>query len=873
MMMRRLDASVGQKLAIGFGVVIALVAVLGGVAIVASGRVKTLQDRQAQVVAPRADAAAALELSVLSTAVAARNYILTRAAAERTALDRAVAAIARRHAALIALPQDEDGRTLAGQLGPLVADYQGRLDAFVRVAGAAVPESVWNNAEREAALAREALLDRVRAYGALQDEKAVAARGEVAAATSALVSSIGVVAVLVLLSGGVSAVLVARSVRNPARRIVTAANAMRDGDFTPALDLQRAPGQPAGGGRQFRDELAEAATVFGRMALALRDREARLAAQARLGAVLAANLSPVEVANDALRELASYVGAEVGVIYVALRDGEQADLLQPLGIFALTRRLPPVRIGDGVAGQAAADQRTYLVQDLPADTPYVVDLGLESFRPRSVVAVPMTVGKRAFGVLVLGAVRPLSTEAVGFLEESASQVAVSIDNALSHAHIENLAGRLQEQNARLHAQNEELQAQGEELQAQSEELQAQNEELQAQGEELQVQADELRAQTNHLEDRNARLADAEAHRDRFFAVLGHELRNPLSVISTAAKVLSGGAPADAETAARASIERQIWRLRRLLDDLLDTARLSSGKIMLTRRPLDLAEAATQAVETFAKVAQPAHRVLMDARPVWIDADDARVEQIITNLVGNALKYTPPGGTVTVSTGAEGPDAVLRVTDTGLGIRPEFLPRIFEPFTQDEPDRSGGLGLGLTLVKQLAELHGGGVIATSAGRGRGTTMEVRLPACPPPAPAATIFTPGPLAPSPRSVLIVEDNADARTMLHFALARHGHVVHEASDGPSGVEAATVHEPDIAFIDLDLPGFDGYEVARRLRRAGRERPRLIAVSGYGRPEDRRRALEAGFDDHLVKPIDLDRVTAMLRADHPERPGGAHP
>jgi signal transduction histidine kinase/ActR/RegA family two-component response regulator len=815
--------------------------------------------------APREEAAAALEVAVLNAAVAARNYILTRAPAERTMLDRAVAALARRQEILVALPGEADDRGLAEQIAPLLAEYQGRLDAFVRVTGTAAPESVWSGAERDVAVAREALLERVRAYGALQTEKAKAARAEVAAATGALVSSVGVVALLVVLSGGISAVLVARSVRNPARRIVTAANALRGGDFEPALRLQAPPGAD----RPFRDELVEAATVFGRMAVTLRDREGRLAAQARLGAVLSANLSPVEIAGDALRELTGHVGAEVGVIYVAQGEGEEADLLRPLGTFALSRRLPPVRVGDGVAGQAAADQRTYVVHDIPADTPYVVDLGLESLRPRSVAAIPMAVGKRVFGVLVVGAVRRLSAEAVGFLEESAPQVAVSIDNALAHAHIENLAERLQEQNERLHAQNEELQAQGEELQAQSEELQAQNEELQAQGEELQVQADELRAQRNHLEDRNVRLAEAEAHRDRFFAVLGHELRNPLSVIATAAKVLSGGSPPEAEAKARTIIERQVWRLSRLLDDLLDTARLSSGKIALTRRPLDLAEAATQAVATFLKLARPVHDVRIDVRSVWVDADDARIEQIITNLVGNALKHTPAGGTVTISTFAEGGAAVLRVADTGVGIRPEFVPRLFEPFTQDEPDRAGGLGLGLTLVKQLVELHGGTVTATSPGRGKGTTMEVRLPACPRPASATAAPPPAATVPPPRSVLLVEDNADARLMLALALRRDGHAVHEAADGPAGVEVAAQHRPEIAFIDLDLPGFDGYEVARRLRQAGRPGARLIALSGYGRPEDRRRALAAGFDDHLVKPVDLDRVSAMLRElDRSERP-----
>jgi CheY-like chemotaxis protein/anti-sigma regulatory factor (Ser/Thr protein kinase) len=248
-------------------------------------------------------------------------------------------------------------------------------------------------------------------------------------------------------------------------------------------------------------------------------------------------------------------------------------------------------------------------------------------------------------------------------------------------------------------------------------------------------------------------------------------------------------------------------------------------------------------------------------PVWIDADQARIEQIVTNLLGNALKYTPAGGAVVVSLAQEGDAAVLRVADTGVGIRPEFLPKVFDPFAQDGPDRSGGLGLGLTLVKQLVELHDGTVDVTSPGRGQGTTIEVRLPACRAPAPVSTTGVSGTPALPRRSILIVEDNADARMMLVLALGRDGHVIHEAWDGPSGVEAAAIHRPDIALVDLDLPGFDGCEVARRIRLTGEETPLLIATSGYGRAEDRRRALEAGFDEHLVKPIDFDRLTLLLR------------
>jgi signal transduction histidine kinase/CHASE3 domain sensor protein len=852
MMPPRLDLSVGRRLAAGFGVVIALMAALGVVALVAANRVQARLQHQTAVVMPRADAADALEVAVLRVAVSGRNYMVTRAAPDRAAFERDVTAMLRRHEALAALARDED-RAAADEMKRLLQDYQTRLDAFVRLGGASAAEPRWGQAEQEAASAREAVLEKLRAYAADQRRTSDDARAEVSAATNALVSSIGAVTILVLAFGVVSASLVARSVRRPVREIVGAANALRAGDFEPALALEEPAGRAG-----FRDELREAAAVFRRMAVTLRDREARLGAQARLGAVLAANLSPVELASDALREVAAHVGAEVGAIYVAEADGDRGELLRPLGTFALSRSLPAIRIGDGLAGQAAADQRTYVVQDVPPDTPYVVDLGLGAIRPQGVAAVPMHVGKRVLGVIVVGSVRRLAPEAVEFLEEAAGLVAVSIENALAHERIEALATTLQERNERLHAQNEELQAQGEELQVQSEELQAQNEELQVQGEELRAQSDELRRQRDQLDDRNARLADAEARRDRFFAVLGHELRNPVSVIANAVRVLAGPSAAEEESAARSTIQRQVWRLSRLLDELLDTARLSSGKIVLSRRPLDLGEAVAQSVRTGSSPAEtPRHDIRLDVRPAWIDADEARVEQIVANVVGNAMKFTPPGGTIEVSVAVRDGFAELVVTDTGVGIRPEFLPRVFDAFTQDNGDRSG-LGLGLTLVKQLVELHGGHVEVTSPGRNRGTTVRVRIPS----AAAGSAAVPGGAvaAPAPpRSILLVEDNADARAMLRLVLEREGHTVHEAADGPSGVEAARWARPDAALVDLDLPGFDGCEVARRLRGHG---SRLIAISGYGRAEDRRRALEAGFDDHLVKPVDLDRLREILRA-----------
>jgi CheY-like chemotaxis protein/anti-sigma regulatory factor (Ser/Thr protein kinase) len=254
-------------------------------------------------------------------------------------------------------------------------------------------------------------------------------------------------------------------------------------------------------------------------------------------------------------------------------------------------------------------------------------------------------------------------------------------------------------------------------------------------------------------------------------------------------------------------------------------------------------------------------ITVQATPVWVSADPTRLEQVLTNLLANALKYTPAGGEIAVSVAREHRHAVLRVRDSGVGIRPELLPRVFDLFVQGDRSlerTSGGLGIGLTLVRHLVELHGGTVEAASAGAGRGSTFTVRLPAVTaPPAPVAS--GPAPAAGVARRVLVVEDNDDAREMLRNLLRLLGHEVHEARDGASGVDEARRLRPDVALIDIGLPGIDGYEVARRIR-ADVPGARLVAVTGYGQPEDRERTRAAGFDVHLVKPVDPDQLQEVL-------------
>jgi signal transduction histidine kinase/ActR/RegA family two-component response regulator len=354
-------------------------------------------------------------------------------------------------------------------------------------------------------------------------------------------------------------------------------------------------------------------------------------------------------------------------------------------------------------------------------------------------------------------------------------------------------------------------------------------------------------------------------KDEFLAMLGHELRNPLAAIATAVHLLeTPGVPDAATRRAREIIGRQNAHLARLVDDLLDVARVTSGKIVLDRHPLELSEAVRRAMTALAASGRTErHKVGLDLEPVWADVDETRLEQIVTNLVSNAVRFTPGGGSIDVSLRAGGGEAVLRVRDTGIGIAADMLTRVFDMFVQGArgPDGApGGLGLGLTLVRRIAELHGGSVEAASDGQGRGSTFTVRLPAMPAP-PAAPRPTRR-VATSGRSrVLIVEDNADAREVLRVALEISGHEVHEAYDGPSGLAAILRLRPDVALVDIGLPEFDGYELARKARAEAGGSLHLIALTGYGQPDDRRQALEAGFDAHLVKPVDPD---VLLDAIH---------
>jgi signal transduction histidine kinase len=365
-------------------------------------------------------------------------------------------------------------------------------------------------------------------------------------------------------------------------------------------------------------------------------------------------------------------------------------------------------------------------------------------------------------------------------------------------------------------------------------------------------------------------ADAASRaKDEFLAILSHELRNPLAAISTAAAVLDTVNLPRVETSTLvAGIRRQSQHLARLLDDLLDIGRLTANKLVLRKEPLELALAVRRCVDALAAArGLAAERIELDLSPAWIEADPARITQIVENLIGNALKHTPVGRRIRVVVRDLGSIAELRVEDEGSGIDPELLPNVFEPFRQGAQglDRSaGGLGLGLTLVQRLTELHGGTIEARSDGVERGSAFILRFPPCavPPAPPSAEPDVRGRIHGNrARRLLIIEDNLDARQTLRALLEALGHEVHEAGDGEAGVAAALALEPDVVFVDIGLPTLDGYEVARRIR-AAKPATHLVALTGYGQEGDVQRAREAGFDEHLLKPASIEGLQAAIHA-----------
>ena len=362
-----------------------------------------------------------------------------------------------------------------------------------------------------------------------------------------------------------------------------------------------------------------------------------------------------------------------------------------------------------------------------------------------------------------------------------------------------------------------------------------------------------------VRDRTAMLTKADQRKDEFLATLAHELRNPLAPIRFALETLREGNPPAAAARARDVIERQVGQLVRLVDDLLDVSRITTGKMVLRREPHDLARLMTTAVESIMPLATAADHTLtveLPATPTCVDGDGARLVQVFANTLNNAVKFTPRGGLIWFTAERQSNEAVVRIRDTGRGIAPDFLPRVFDMFQQTEPileRTAGGLGIGLTLARRLVEMHEGRIEIRSQGPGQGTEVEIHLPTTAMVGAHAT-QTERPTSAATRSlrVLIVEDNLDAAEMLDVAVSQLGHATRLAHDGATAIAVAQQFAPDVVLLDIGLPVMNGYAVAQALRaRPELNHVHIAAVTGWGQDEDRRKASEAGFDSHFTKPL----------------------
>jgi signal transduction histidine kinase/CheY-like chemotaxis protein len=375
---------------------------------------------------------------------------------------------------------------------------------------------------------------------------------------------------------------------------------------------------------------------------------------------------------------------------------------------------------------------------------------------------------------------------------------------------------------------------------------------------------QLRDQLTALREAQEALRSADRRKDEFLAMLGHELRNPLAPIRTASEVLARTLPSQGPTQSAVSIvRRQVSHLTRMVDDLLDVSRITQGRIELQRESVEVNSIVAQALEGVEPlIVEKRHNVNVKAHPVplYVDGDCVRLVQSVTNLLTNSIKYTDDGGNLHVETYTADSMAVISIRDDGVGITADLMPRIFSLFVQSARslDRAaGGLGIGLSVVERIVEMHGGSVTAFSAGAGLGSTFRISLPRIEPPEGEGAESTP--LARSVRRILVVDDNVDAATSLAELLKLDGHLVEAVYSAKAALATVGPFQPDLILLDIGLPDMNGYQVARRIRDLGLT-VRIVALSGYGQTEDIRKSQSAGFDAHLVKPVTMDLLERVV-------------
>jgi len=564
-------------------------------------------------------------------------------------------------------------------------------------------------------------------------------------------------------------------------------------------------GDLIGYGKVMRDRTAEKAAA---------EERGRFAERMRMLAEISSDFlfqeRPEEYLEHVYARLKAHLGLDIYVHYVTAATGRGLCLANCVGIpDPVAKEIEYVDFGETVRGRAAEHRERMMVEHLQdAHAPHTVlvrSLGIRAYACHPLIAGEELIGTLSFGTCARDTFTPDEIELIRTVTE---QVAVALERS-----------RL------------------------------------------------LKA----LKERAEALTEADRRKDEFLAMLAHELRNPLAGIVNALHVLD---EMDQESSPRKRlrtiVSRQAGNLTRMVDDLLDVSRITHGKIELRREPVNLVAIVQQAVETIRPLMESRGHTLETWTPdeaLCVEADRTRLEQIIANLLNNAAKYTEPGGLIQLTVEREGAQAVVRIRDTGVGISPDLLPHIFDLFTQanrTSERAEGGLGIGLTLVRRLIEMHDGSIEAHSPGLGHGSEFTVRLPlvygshtAVPRTSPAEVVD----ILPEARRVLIVEDNVDAAETMQELLELWGHEVRLAHSGPGGLETAREFQPEVILLDIGLPGMNGFEVARRLRKeAALDTPCLVAITGYGQETDREKAREAGFDYHLTKPVEPHRLRTLL-------------
>jgi signal transduction histidine kinase len=449
-----------------------------------------------------------------------------------------------------------------------------------------------------------------------------------------------------------------------------------------------------------------------------------------------------------------------------------------------------------------------------------------------------------------------------------SKVSVLVELHLQRRELQTLNRSLEEANRRLELANTNLQEE------KTRELERLNQNLKRANSDLEQTNRILQGEVGERARAETALKEADRHKDEFLAVLAHELRNPLAPIRNAVEIMRRSALTDPQLSwSRDVVERQVKHLTRLVDDLLDVSRITRGNINLSRESVAVTTIVSRAIETIAPlIAEQRHELTVDVseETLEVEGDLTRLTQVLGNLLNNAAKYTDPGGSIRLTARRASTDVEIRVRDNGIGIPPELLPRLFQLFTQVDGAAhraQGGLGIGLALVRQLVQMHGGSVTAYSQGPGQGSEFLIRLPLrLKSFRDASAVLDNGAAAPADgvkrgHRILLADDNRDALDSLATLLQCDGHEVHTAGDGAEALEVAAGCHPDVVLLDIGMPKLDGYEVARRIRAEpwGKSTV-LIALTGWGQDEDRRRSREVGFDSHLVKPLDPEMLSTLL-------------